>query len=330
MVNRKQVAEKAGVSVATVSRALNGSGYVSKHNREVILKVVNELSYQPNPVAVSLKKNKTHQLLFYVRDLSNYYYMEMYKGMLDYACKNGYMIIISGNFNYDQIGSLMVDGVLLPTEFFSDAKFTGRLHVPTIVASYGKRVADAIHHVDVDTTTAMKIAVEYLRSMGHTKIAYASLDKNTQDEPRHLAYRALLSPLLGVETDRYILGPAHFDESTEEINYFENGITTAEQFIESGIDATAIVCFNDDTAIGFISCLQSRGRKVPEDISVVGIDGHFGGKYTSPPLTTVSISPHAHGMECARVLIELVEGRTNVEPVPVEIKLIERESVRKI
>lgn len=329
-MNRKHVAEKAGVSVATVSRALNGTGYVSDHKREIILKVVDELKYQPNPIAISLKRNKSHQLLFCVRELSNCYYIEMYKGICDYAKKSGYMVIISNVLDHEQIACLMVDGIILQLIPASDLTYIEKLRFPTVVASYGKKLSAKVSYVDLDVTTAIEIAVTYLRSMGHKRIAYAADRTEIPTDNRHLAYMELLSPVLGTEFSRYILGPYMNDESKDEINYFENGIIAATQFIDRSLDATAIVAFNDDTAMGIISHFHSRGIRVPEDVSVIGIDDHFASKYFCPPLTTVSISPYAHGVECARVLIELLEGKTLVEAAPIEIKLVERDSVKKI
>lgn len=329
MVTRNEVAIKAGVSVATVSRVMNASDLVSEQKREIVLQVAKELGYYLNPVAVSLKKNKTHQLLYYVRDISNYYYMEMYKGMLDYGKENGYMFIITGNLNYEQIGVLMVDGVVLPTEFFAASEFTGNMRIPVIIASHGKIVENDIVHVVVDSSIALGIAVKYLHSMGHSRIAYGSLNKDAIDEPRQQTYRELMLPIMGETLNDYILGSSYFDETTNEIDYFNIGIIAGKQFVDKKCDATAIICFNDDVATGFMSYIQSQGIKVPQDLSVVGIDGHSVGAFTSPPLTTISISPYQHGVECARMLIGLIEGK-EVKQNPVDIMLIERASVRKI
>jgi len=330
-MNRKHVAEKAGVSVATVSRALNATGYVSNEKREIIFRVVNELNYQPNPIAISLKRNKSHQLLFCVRELSNCYYIEMYKGMCNYANRSGYMVIISNDFDHEQISSLMVDGIIMQPLPGCDLTYMEKLRFPIVVASYGEMLSNKVSYVNLDVATAIEIAVAYLRSMGHTKIAYAAASRtDVPGDNRHITYLELLSPVLRTELNRYILGPCINDEYNVEVNYFEKGVFAATQFIERNLDATAIVAFNDDTAMGIVSYFHSSGKRVPDDVSVIGIDDHFASKYFCPPLTTVSISPYAHGMECARVLIELLEGKTVTEPIPIEIKLVERESVKRI
>ena len=186
VANRKQVAEKAGVSVAAVSRVLNNSGYVSPEKRELVLRVVREMHYEPNPIAVSLKNNRTHQLLFYIRDLSNNYYMEMYKGMSEYAYDNGYMFIISGGFSSKQIKTLMDDGVLLPFQDLSAPAYAGDLHIPTVAVTYGNEIDKNVVHVEVKVADAMKLAIGYLRSMGHSRIAYVSTSKDDYADPRHI------------------------------------------------------------------------------------------------------------------------------------------------
>jgi LacI family transcriptional regulator, repressor for deo operon, udp, cdd, tsx, nupC, and nupG len=330
LVTRKQVAEKAGVSVAAVSRVLNNSGYVSQAKREAVLTVVKELGYEPNPIAVSLKSNRTHQLLFYVRDISNNYYMEMYKGMLEYAGTHGYMFIVSGGFSYDQIRSLMVDGVLLPSQDFTSTEYVGNLHVPVAAVTYGDGIDDGIVHIEVNVGMAMGIAIQYLRSMGHTRIAYLSKNRIDDRDPRQRAYKESMSTVFTTDIDSYIFGPTTYPKAIDEVQHFDIGIAAAKAYLESGVQVSAIACFNDDMAMGLISYLQTHGVMVPRDVSVIGIDGHLGSAYTSPPLTTVSISPRAHGIECARVLIGLVERQADIVPRPVEIRLIERESVRRV
>lgn len=330
MITRNDVAKQAQVSVATVSRAFSGNGYVSDEKKAKVMAVAKDLGYQPNPVAISLKKNKTHQLLYYVRDLSNYFYLEMYKGMMAYARSNDYMVVISGDLDYQQIGSLMVDGIILPTLYFDSPQYTGMLRVPIVTICHGQISSSRSNgKVIVDSAEAIDAAVQYLKSKGHDKIAFASLLKGEWDEPRVSQFQRLMQPRYGNLLQTYIFGPESFEENTEEINFYELGMMCAKEFIETKCDATAILCFNDATAMGFINHIQSCGLKVPQDVSVMGIDGQAMGAYTSPSLTTVSMSPYQHGVECAKVLIGLIEGE-EIVPNSMEIAIVERESVRRI
>jgi DNA-binding LacI/PurR family transcriptional regulator len=330
MATRRDVAEKAGVSVAAVTRALTGSGYVSEEKRDAVLRAAEELEYRPDPIAVSLKKRKTHQLVYYIQDLSNYYYMEMYRGMVDYAAERGYMVITSKDFSLDQVRRLMVDGVLLPTEFYYHEAVDEKIHVSVVIAGYADVDGETLPTVNVDVRRAVDVALDHLLALGHRRVAFAPENRLCRDDKRLGAFKARMRPLLGDGVDRCVLGPDIEAGHRLDINYFEHGVSAADDFIDRRMDSTAIVCFNDDTAIGLMNRLQARGIRVPEDVSVVGIDGHLFGAYASPALTTVSISPNLHGRECARLLISLIEGGTLVAPERIEPYLIERRSVRRL
>lgn len=329
MVNRNHVAKKAGVSVATVSRVFNDVGYVTQEKRDLVMKAAQELGYKPNPVAISLKRRKTHQLMYYIRDLYNLYYMEMYRGMMDYTRDTDYRFIISGDLDSDQIDSLMIDGVVLPTEFFDSLEFRMNLRVPVLTAGHGMVKTNDAEHVIVDTGCAMELALKYLRDKGHERIAYASLNKDAVLESRQAQFCAQMKDTLGDALPFYLYGPTHFHETKDEIDYYEIGAFCARQFAASRSDATAVVCFNDTAAIGFISGLHGTGIRVPEDVSVIGFDGHVESGYSNPPLTTVSLEPYRHGMECARVLIDRIEGRASISG-EIPVRVIERASVKNL
>jgi len=326
IISRRDVAEKAGVSFAVVSRVLNNSGYVAQEKRERVLQVAKELNYNPHPVAVSLKNNKTHQILYYVRDLSNNYYMEMYKGMVAYAGKRGYNFLLSGHFDYQQINSLMVDGVILPNGHYTSSEFIENIRIPVVAAGYSNPINEATPHVDADVIGAVRLAVDHLRSLGHTRIAYITENLTWINDPRKQSFIEATEGLWGPGVPAPLFGPKYDREPEDEVNYFEAGITAAGQFLAGDRKATGVVCFNDDEAIGFMGHLQSQGWSIPRDLSVVGIDGHFGGEYTFPPVTTISIEPHKHGAECARMLIDILEGGVFQGPFTIPCRLVVRQS----
>ena len=115
-VTRKDIAELCGVSISVVSRALNNSGYVEESKRRKIIETAEKLNYIPQPVAMSLQERRTKQLLYYCKDLSNEYYVDMYRGMCEAANKRGYLVTISGMMEFDRIKDTMVDGIIMPNE----------------------------------------------------------------------------------------------------------------------------------------------------------------------------------------------------------------------
>jgi len=330
VVTRKDVAEKAKVSPAVVSRVLNDSGYVAEEKRKRVLKVVKELGYSPNPVAVSLKKNRTRQILYYVKDLSNNYFREMYKAMAEYAARDDYIFILAGYLDQKDLGKLMVDGMLFPTEDQVRNSVVENLTVPYVAAGYGPPVCPEKTEttlVSVDTGKTIDIGLEYLRSRGHRRIAYACPSRKGVDDTRFRRFSALT----GLKADSpYVLGSDLALDSFHDVNHYELGIVAARQFLEGGLDASAVLCFNDDMAIGLMSHLQKEGVRIPQDLSVMGIDGLTEGKYTSPPLTSVSMKMDQHGRECARILIGLIEGKENLVSKTITPELIIRDSVRAV
>jgi LacI family transcriptional regulator, repressor for deo operon, udp, cdd, tsx, nupC, and nupG len=332
MVLRSDVAKHACVSLAVVSRVLNKSGYVAQEKRDRVLRAVEELQYHPNPVARSLKSNRTNQILYYIIDLSNNYYMDMYKGMMEYATAAGYNVIISGNLDAEQITKLMVDGVVFPFEDAASVEDLRRIRVPMVAAAYNLYHINVDHSIKVDLAGAVRIALDHLKSLGHDSIGFAAMDISEFD----LRLNTFRQEMAGTpDLDSLIFGPGFQDSQAmlrlRETNYFERGILAARQYLAGDRRASAILCFNDDTAMGLLSHLQSAGISIPGDLSVVGIDDHFSSAYTSPPLTTVAIHPVLHGRECVKALIDLIEGRepSALDRIPVDLVVRETTAPKK-
>ena len=333
-VTRKDVAKLAGVSVTAVSRVMNNSGYVAKEKRTAILKAVETVGYRPSPVAVAMQKHSTKQLLFYNKDLSNAFTIETYRGMVSYASRHDYMVLLSGTWDIKKIKHMLIDGVILPNSSFIDEYIRiigNKMFLPTISASYGeptKRVK-RIPLIESDTYAAMEMLIDYLFGKNHRKIALAT---PFNLDARCTAYRNKLLPILGKTLDNYVFShgvdPPVLEHSEED--FFEYGQQLAKRIYESKCDATAVCCFNDNLAFGMIQQFSRLGVRVPEDISVTGIDGLSIGEYIYPKLTSVSISPFKQGSECVRVLIDLISGKKVKGLTRVPLDIVERESVKSL
>lgn len=118
-VTRKDVADRAGVSVSVVSRALNNSGYVEQSKKDTILRIAKELGYVPNPVAMSLQQKRTRQIIFYCKDLNNSFNIEMYFGMLSEAKARDYVVMINGDMDFANIKGMITDGIILQNDVFA-------------------------------------------------------------------------------------------------------------------------------------------------------------------------------------------------------------------
>ncbi len=335
MVTRKEVANRAGVSVSAVSRTMNGRGYVAKEKKEAILKAVEELGYRPNPLSHSLKNKQTYQLCFFSVNIYNSFYMDMYHYMAAYAEKRGYTLFLLTTFHAQRLKDMLLDGILVENEgvAFDIQKQVGENFCPPMVgASFGASATYTrkVPYVDVDTYEAMEMGLTYLMKKGHKIIAYGT-PYNTKGseliQTRNVAYKNIMLPVYGVDIEKYIIVTGSKMEGKE--IFFEEGIKGADEFIRRKCDATAIICFNDEFALGMVSRFQQLGYRIPEDISIMGIDGIGNRKYTKPLLSSVSLNVKEQAETCVRILLKVIEGekvsyRTSITPY-----LLEGESVKE-
>lgn len=354
MVTRKDIAQKANVSVSVVSRTLNNSGYVDKRKKERILRIAEELGYHSNPVAMSLASQRTRQIMFFCKNIENPFNIELYEGMLEAAWKQDYMLVINGKVDYDNIKNIMVDGVILPDEIMAEIymDMVGRnYYLPVVAAAFGNLVnmSKSLPLVECDLWTGGRMIMEYLWEKGHRKIALAMPFGLEEQSSRHFAWREFMRDELGDRIDDYYLGISKnslmedgwISESGGgknslsamlefQDNFFGKGELAAEAFCERGIDATAIVCFNDEMALGFYKRIRALGYRVPEDISIIGFDGIHSRKYTDILLTSLFLNPREIGKKCTEVLLDLIEGRKHRLVTQIPMRILEGDSVRTI
>ena len=360
---RLDIARRAGTSVSVVSRALNNSGYVAREKKERILKIAEELNYAPNPVAISLQKRRTKQLLFYCRNVDNAFNIQLYKGMLDAAAERGYMVLFNGKVAFEEIRNTLVDGIIMQDEGLAAyylRNYGKNYHLPVVSAAYGGVIRPgelpgkpgspagraAVPIVEVDTYRVMEAALDFLEDCGHRRIAFGTPYAADGGNVRTAAFLSRMhergagnvrDSVLAVsrrdprlaEDSRLLAFREEVAENLNVVNedYFGKGKLAARLFLERKMDATAVVGFNDEFSLGLIRGFQELGVRVPQEISVMGIDGIDARKYVFPLLTTVSLFPQEQGAMCAKVLLDLVEGRRVRQVTHTGFRLIRGESV---
>lgn len=337
MVTRKEVAELAGVSVTAVSRVVNNSGYVRQDKREAIEKAIRELGYRPNPLAVAMRTQQTKHIVFCAGSINNQYSFEVFEGIFSYAREHGCTAVLSKDFDDNDFHSLMVAGVILPFEMaVNDLLRDGKrvLPMPMVYAAFGSSimVPKRIPAIEVDTYHAMELGIDYLMKKGPRRIALATPFLLDETNPRCLAWRNMLAPLLGDRLEDYLFlmdqDKPDVKEKPEAFSAY--GMMLADKFVQRRCDATAIVCFNDAVAAGLLHGLRRHYVRVPDDVSIVGIAASTLGKLVYPPLTSVSLSPFIHGQECARILIEIIENRNASRKTHIPVSLVEGQSVKTL
>ena len=350
-VTRKHIADLAGVSVSVVSRALNNSGYVKKEVKERVLQIAEELGYIPNPIAMSLQQKRTKQILFYCKDLHNAFYIDLYFGVMREAKKRGYMAFLNANLNFNRLRDTMIDGIILQNEglaveFLETCGMNYRL--PAVVAGFGSRLPmeRSIPLVEWDLYQGMEIAIEYLMKNGHTRIAYAHNGSFGDPDARNVAWINCMQPYLkkklqdyhlGIEQnekkryqagDRYANFKAVCGENEED--FFKEGISGAKEFLRRGLNATAILCFNDEYAFGMIQEFQRQKIRVPDDVSLISFDGSYRRNYVFPEMNCITCEPEYQGEVLARTLIDQIEGKPFHYITRISSKLLEGGTVKNL
>jgi LacI family repressor for deo operon, udp, cdd, tsx, nupC, and nupG len=303
------VAKRAGVSPATVSRVLSQPRVVTEATRLKVMKAVDTLSYAPNSTAKNLRTARTGKLLVTVPDISNPFFALILQGIEDTAQREGYSVLL-GDTQHDKCReeryALMLkrkeaDGLIflghrLPEEAAALVKSTSPRVAPVVNGcEYHPRLG--IPSVHIDNARAAADAIEHLHTLGHRHIGIITgplVSPLSRDRLRGATLRARA---IGAEGD---LSVVRGDFS------IESGVAAAERLLDQRPQPTAVFCFSDEMAIGVIDVARRRGLTVPSQLSVVGFDDIHVARYTNPPLTTVAQPMRAIGEGTVRLLLQIL------------------------
>ncbi|MBQ7706817.1 MAG: LacI family DNA-binding transcriptional regulator [Lachnospiraceae bacterium] len=291
----RDVAKKAGVSVASVSYTLNGIDKVSPETKERIFRAIEELNYKPSLTAQCLSKGDSKLIgislpITEKGDIpgmlleNNPFFGEFISGVESVTRKAGYDILISGvetNEHYsDWVMRRKLDGIIMvgayPKSIFEEIK---TIDVPIVLTDTYEDYASDFHRVMVEDEKGGYMAVKHLLELGHRRIGYVtgSIDNSLVNYNRYSGYRkALLEAGITPEREWFF----------EEHVTFDGGYAIAKDIMEKQ-NVTAVFVAADIMAIGIIKYFLERGKNVPGDISVVGFDDIKIGQYMMPGLTTI-------------------------------------------
>ncbi|MDF2988983.1 MAG: purR [Eubacterium sp.] len=321
MVTRDDVSKLAGVSKTTVSRVLNKNGYVSEENRKKIEEAIKELGYSPNLIARSLKTRESKQILFYVHEILNPFFMEVYRGMEDCCEESGYTVVLSRNFDPHKIRQRQYDGIILSHVSAENEKEYLKLGIPAVVTDYSGKPLQ-IPSVGINIKAGAEEAARYLLDNGHRKIAFITRSKDLEDQ-RFSGFCSSLEKA-GIDTKTAMIGYA-----AQKDNGLASGYNAAKQLINNAGVFTAVFAFNDTMAIGALSAFQEKAIRVPQAVSVIGFDDILQAGFSTPKLTTVRLPKYEQGYESARLLINMMQGKT-ADSLVLGTELIIRDSVNKV
>lgn len=324
-----EVAKRAGVSVATVSRVVNGLSSVDKKLAKRVWAAINELGYVPNQQARALVSGRSRTLGLLISEITNPFFPELIQSFEDIAGEHGFEVMVgSTNYNYDRAKLFITRLVQRRVE--AVAVMTFRAESPLL----GPLIAQDIPLVSIDVSTdaprsvileidyahGITQAVQHLAVLGHRRIAYAGgpMPHLTNLRRKKAFLQATRSIGLQLE-EPHIFEGAHT---------FEGGTQAAQQFLDLEDPPTAIVCSNDIMAVGVMRVLAERNIKVPGEMSVVGFDDIHLAEFANPPLTTVRMSREELARCAFNAIQQLMNSDAPITPLPVRVgtSLIVRES----
>ncbi|MGC8819929.1 MAG: LacI family DNA-binding transcriptional regulator [Fervidobacterium sp.] len=332
MVTIKDVAREAGVSIATVSRVVNGFSNVSDSTRKKVIRAIKNLGYKPMP---SLRK--ASELLYNIGvllpNLVGDHYNEILMAIEDYAKKSNFEVMVSvpsmkpemEKHILDQYFKRKIDGIIL-CELYGDVNYLDPFlnsGIPIVVLDFyiEEVICDS---VNIDNVTGAIQAMKYLYKMGHRKILYVRGPENSPaSRNREKGIKRFVDRHKDVEV---------FFSEHEGYNP-EDGYISVKKFLEKyGKTFTGVFAVNDWSAIGAIRALREHGLSIPDDVSIIGYDDAPYAEYLYPPLTTIHQPRWEMGQMAAQLLIDRILGKGPKIPrnVILPTQLIERHSVKKI
>ncbi|MGN6242129.1 MAG: LacI family DNA-binding transcriptional regulator [Motilibacteraceae bacterium] len=310
-VRLKDVAERAGVSVRTVSNVVNGHRYVRDETRVRVQAAIDELSYRPNLTARQLRQGRTGIIALAVPDLTVPYFAELAGHVLRSAERRGLTLLIEQTMGSRDRELMLahgprsnsIDGLLLsPLTVDGDELAAGPDSVPLVLL--GERVHDPrFDHIAIDNVAAAETATRHLLDSGRRRIAAigaASATESSMADLRLEGYKRALKTA-GVRLDKKLVVPtAWFHRS--------DGYIATQRILESGAAPDALFCFNDLLAHGALRALSEAGLRCPEDVAVVGIDDIEENRYTVPSLTSIAPDKAEIADRALELLVRRIDG----------------------
>lgn len=321
----EMVAREAGVSIATVSRIINGTAKVSSERKDAVEAAIAKLNFRPNAAARGLALGKSNTIGVITQAIDSPFYGEGLRGIEDYLQQRGYTaLFMSGNWNeqdeercMSELLARRVDGIIIFSGRLQDRQLARYAKQVPLVVSARSLKAPGIYSLPVDDERGALLATRHLIELGHRRIAFISGILDHPDAAlRYKGYRRALAGA-GIAHDPKLVVPGDFHE--------EGGVAATLRLLDSGSRFTALFCVNDQTAYGACLALYRRGLNCPRDVSVVGFDDLHSSSYRVPPLTTVRQSIRVLGESSGAAMLQMLNGQRPNISLP-KVELIVRES----
>jgi DNA-binding LacI/PurR family transcriptional regulator len=303
------VAERAGVSIATVSRVVNQTAPVAAETDARVRAAIAELNYRPHPAAQILAGHRTRMLGLVLPEISSGFFPPLLRGIEAVARDNGFSLLIYSTADDSPaeapraypLGEHNTDGLLVFTDSLPDAELA-RLHCigfPVVLLHHSSPEGLDTPCITVENKAGARKLVDHLIQVhGYRRIAFLSGPPGNEDSYwRERGYRESLAAH-GLPFDPALVATGGFDD--------EEAQAAVEQWLAEGVAIDAIFAGDDDAAVGVLNALARAGKRVPEEIAVGGFDDVPLSRYLNPPLTTVRMPIEMVGREAVRQLLHII------------------------
>jgi DNA-binding LacI/PurR family transcriptional regulator len=322
----RDVAKSAQVSVATVSRVINKSGYVHPDTVKKVMNVIEELNYKPSSIAVSLNNKKTKTIGLILPDIRNPFFPELSKGIEDLAKESGYTVILcnsDGNIE-DELKHIKileqkyVDGIILAS---NTLEYSHIQEYSKPIVLLDRTIKEQVSSVSSQNFLGAQLATKHLLEIGCKRIAHICGPKDVMTAKQRLeGYMDIIgnedwfSNQL-IENGDYNIKPAY--QAT--MNLFDKNP-----------DIDGIFAGNDLMAVGCLKALHKLGKSVPEDVALIGFDGIDFTEITIPELSTIAQPIYEMGYVAMKMLIDQMESeQVQKENKLLDVKLVVRDSTKR-
>ncbi len=332
-VNLRELADHLGLSVATVSLVMNRSPAaksIPHHTQQRVRAAARELNYRPNVMARMLRQQRSFTVGVIVPEISEGYAALVLSGIEDHLLQEGYFyFVVSHRHRADLIEEYprllqqrAVEGFVLV-----DTPSQMSVSVPVVAVSGHKHVA-GVTNISLNHSRAARLALDHLSGLGHRQIAFIKGQAFSSDtEARWKAVRTAAHEL-NLHVDEKLTVQLESESPTPQPGY-----DMTCKLLQSGQPFSALFAFNDISALGAIRALREAGRRVPEDVSVIGFDDIQSAAYQNPGLTTIRQPLRQMGMTAAETLVQRINAAKNAEypkNIVVEPELIVRGSTAAV
>ncbi len=336
----KDVARRCGVGVSTVSRAINNHPDINPETKQMVMDMIKQTGYIPNNSARNLKRTDAKCIAVLIKGITNPFFSPMIQIVEAQVQKKKYAMVMQHVEAYEDEVEVALElvkekrlrGIIfLGGAYQHDARQLEKLNVPFVFSTIGIVSGEGektYSNIAVDDRAESRKIVDYLLDLGHKRIAIITEGMEAQSigKLRFEGYKDALNAR-GIELDERLI---YEIRGKKDPYSMDNGYELTKRLLDSGVDFTAVFAIADSLAIGVCRALYEAGKRIPEDVSVVGYDGIPIGEFYTPQLTTIRQPVEAMAEKTVKLLFDVIDGESGHEHIVFPAELVERESTAEL